>query len=313
VFTDIEKFGRLLMFGWKARKPYLLSLNDFLPPSSLLRVDKKFPDTDDLGLIRLALGNLARVLSVILGESLGEFNESLKPAVDMLEVLTMQTVPTSYICYQISMGLEIVMKKMKKGTPPPGEPDMYRKIGAFRGFVEAEMMIAAKRMPAGDNVSILVNHFLTSTHSEIDWTDPEKKGKEDSKGSVVGEKRSAASDNTNKTTSDERKERRGSDGNRFEAGSGTNKGKNSSRSTNPLCPPHLLNLLGVRGKSGHVIWCENGDAKASSCKLGRHLPDLKQVKLSEARECIEQHMRPEFRHKALGAHAEVVKNGGYES
>jgi hypothetical protein len=76
VFTDIDKFGRLLMFGWKARKPYLLSLNDFLPPSSVLRVEKKVPDTDDLGLIRLALGNLARVFSVILGESLRLLRES---------------------------------------------------------------------------------------------------------------------------------------------------------------------------------------------------------------------------------------------
>jgi hypothetical protein len=134
VFTDIDKFGRLLMFGWKARKPYLMSLNDFLPPSSVLRVDKKVPDTDDLGLIRLALGNLARVLSVILGESLIEFNDCLKPAVDMLEVRTIQTVPTSYICYQISMGLEIVMKKMKKRYSSSGRARHVPKDRCISGF-----------------------------------------------------------------------------------------------------------------------------------------------------------------------------------
>jgi hypothetical protein len=147
VFADAKKFGRLLMFGWKARKPYLLSLNDFLPSSSLLRVGKKVPDTDDLSLIRAALGNLARVPSVILGEPRKDYNDSLRPAVDMLEVMTIQTVPTSYIGYQINIGLEIVMRKMRKGTPPPGEPDMYQKGGAFRGFVEEEMTIVAKRMP----------------------------------------------------------------------------------------------------------------------------------------------------------------------
>ena len=132
------------------------------------------------------------------------------------------------------------------------------------------MNIAASRMPSGDNVSNLVNHFLTSTHNEIDWTDPDKKGSDDKNGGVVGEKRSATSENMNKTKSEVRKERRGVSGNKIDAGSGTQRGGDSMYGPQPLCPPHLLNLLGVKGKSGHVIWCDNAEARASSCRLGRH-------------------------------------------
>jgi hypothetical protein len=80
VFSDLNKFGRLLEFDFLAYQPYLLSHNDFLPESSLLRVEKKVADPDDLTLIRTALENMARVFSVVLGEKEDEYLACLKPA-----------------------------------------------------------------------------------------------------------------------------------------------------------------------------------------------------------------------------------------
>jgi hypothetical protein len=80
VFSDLNKFGRLLEFDFLAYQPYLLSHNDFLPESSLLRVEKKVADPDDLTLIRTALKNMARVFSVVLGEKEDEYLACLKPA-----------------------------------------------------------------------------------------------------------------------------------------------------------------------------------------------------------------------------------------
>jgi hypothetical protein len=80
VFLDLKKFGRLLEFDFLAYQPYRLSLGDFLPESSLLRVEKKVADPDDLTLTRTALENMARVFSVVLGEKEDEYLACLKPA-----------------------------------------------------------------------------------------------------------------------------------------------------------------------------------------------------------------------------------------
>ena len=95
VMTDMVKFERTLMFQWVTRKPYLLNLNDFLPETARLRVERISPNADDLYLIEWALTNLARVLSVLLGEPLSDYFKSLQPATDMLGLIQMQTVPTS--------------------------------------------------------------------------------------------------------------------------------------------------------------------------------------------------------------------------
>ena len=75
----------------------------------------------------------------------------------------------------------------------------------------------------------------------------------------------------------------------------------------------MLDLLQVKGRSGNVIYCESRGAGVTSCKLGRHPPDLKQVKISEARECTEKEMKSEHRHAALRAHEEVIQRKGYEA
>ena len=68
VLLDVNKFGRFFEFGLQAKEPYLLSLNDFLPITSTLQIDRKVADTNDLTVLRLALDNLARSLSVVWGE-----------------------------------------------------------------------------------------------------------------------------------------------------------------------------------------------------------------------------------------------------
>ena len=263
VMTDMVKFERILMFQWVARKPYLLNLNDFLPETARLRVEDISPNVDDLHLIEWALRNLARVFSVLLGEPLNDYFKSLKPVIDMLGLVQMQTVPTSWICYQISMGLEIVMTKMRKGIPPPSEPDKYRKVGAFRGLLEAEMVVVVNCMPSGDNMSVSMDTFISVTHKDIEYVKPGtggKGGNSDQTKSV--EKRTAPTDGseqTSKSKTQRRNERkRLNKGDKDGGGQGA--GGPSLAKYGPstaLCPAHMLELLQVKGRSGYVIYCES--------------------------------------------------------
>ena len=296
VFTDLEKFGRVLWFQFKSRKPYLLSLNDFLPSSTVLDVKKIEKDTDDLNQIRWALSNVAKVFSIILGDPQDTFEKSLKPVFEALNVLAIQSVPLSWICYLISVGLEVVTTEMREGIPDDSNLKMYRTPGIFQQLLEAEMVEAASRMlPKGDSVSMAVENFVNIQHKEIQWEDP--RGKVSStagkgSGSGAADKRPSPSDGQPLTNAAKRKARRlraadpGAGQGNQSGPSGQKTGGQTGNKYGPgshICPPHLLHLLGCRGTSGHVIFCDMVKTGSSGCSRGRHPTNFKQIKAGEGK------------------------------
>ena len=83
VFTDLDKFNRLVEFDslaykpylvefdFLAYKPYLLSLRNFSAREFEPQDGREFSGPDDLTLIRTALKNVARVFSFVSGGERG--------------------------------------------------------------------------------------------------------------------------------------------------------------------------------------------------------------------------------------------------
>ena len=349
VFIDPEKFGRFLEFQFRAKTPYLLSLNDFLPESSTLELSRRESNSNDMTLLRVALDNLSQVLSVVLGEPVDSYQHGLKPAIDMINDMSVQSVPTSWTCYMISFGLQIVFTDFKEGVPLPSELDKYTKSGAFVRALRVEMQVASDNMPKGDAMSSQVQAFLDRTHAEIVWVAPKKEGgkegnREKSPRSDVFEYPNDGSGKPMTATMKRNLRRRlnekmkaaglhtdGSSGLDKDAGGaghsssdrkGSGRGSKGGRGSGPvvgqygpapLCIGHLLHLLGVRGDHGYVIECKDSKGKETSCHKGYHPLNLKMVVADEAKKILEKESWGHILTDALKAHAEVVKSKGFSN
>ena len=333
VFTDPGKFERFLEFKLRAKAPYLLSLNDFLPESSSLKLDRKESNTNDMTLLKVALDNLAQVFSVVLGEPVESYLLGLKPAFDMINSLFHKSIATSWTCYMISFGLEIVFLDFKEGVPLPTEPaDKYTRPGAFSDALKVEMLVAAKCMPTGDVVSSKVQTFLDRTHAEIAWVDPGKAGSKEKTSSGSGSEGKVGSDErvqplTKTQKRNERKRRRleeeqtkgkgehtsgsSSSGQGAGGGKGSSSGTRSRYEPAPLCVGHILGLLGVRNEKGYVIACDNTKRTGSSCDVGYHPPSLKMVSAGDAKDILKEKCWGSILDDALKAHSEVGKAKGF--
>ena len=340
VFTEPEKFGRFLEFKFRAKTPYLLSLNDFLPVSSTLEISRKESNSNDMTLLRVALDNLSQVLSVVLGEPVASYQLGLKPAIDMVNDFSAQSVPTSWVCYMISFGLQIVFYDFKEGVPLPAEPNKYTKKGAFVEAMRVEMQVASDNMPKGDAMSSQVQAFLDRTHGDILWVDPKKAGgKEGNKEKNPRSSESEGKEGYDKpqplTATAKRNLRRRLNEKMHKAGvhtdgssssgkgvgstgQGSGGGKGSSHSAGkygpaPLCVGHLLGLLGIRGDHGYVIKCEDAKRAGTSCGVGYHPPNLKVIDADEAKKRLEKECWGVILTDALKAHAEVLKAKGFNN
>ena len=311
VFSDLNKFGRLLEFDFLAYQPYLLSLNDFLPESSLLRVEKKVADPDDLTLIRTALENMARVFSVVLGEKEDEYLACLKPVLDMLQLRAVLYIPTSFICFQISMGIALVMKELRFTLAPTSEPDKYRTPGVFRLLIRKAMVDAASRIPDTDFMTRSLNTFLTVTHDEIVWTDPKKgggaTGSGKGSGGSAGEKRTGADSGSSMSISAKRRLRRD---NAEKKEQEVHKGGQGGTPQAGPCPGHVFSLLKVKDVNNRPLSC---GYKGQVCSRGRHPQDLKQLTYSEAKGVVDYHAAPAIMQAALSALGDVEKANGFKA
>lgn len=339
VLVDPEKFSRFLEFKFRAKEPYLLSLNDFLPESSTLEISRKESNSNDMTLLKVALDNLSQVLSVVLGEPVERYQLGLKPAVDMVNDFSAQPVPTSWVCYMISFGLQIVFYDFKEGVPLPAEPDKYMKRDAFVSALSSEMTIASGCMPKGDAISSQVQTFLDKTHSEIKYVAPGKVGgrardKEEGKGrnpnnSGSDEKEDSDVKDGTLTATQRRNKRRKLQAKMLAAGRHTDGASSSGQGTgggkgaaskpdkygpSPMCMAHLLHLLGVRNDKGYIIECKNGQRVGSSCKFGYHPLSLKMVIAEDAKKAIENSdCWGTVLSDALKAHTDTVKGKGFSN
>jgi hypothetical protein len=308
VFLDLKKFGRLLEFDFLAYQPYRLSLGDFLPESSHLRVEKKEADPDDLTLIRTALENMARVFSVVLGEKEDEYRTCLKPVLDMLQLRAVLHIPTSFICFQISMGIAMVMKELRFTTAPVSEPDKYRTPGVFRRLICEAMIDAAGRIPDTDFMTRSLNTFLTVTHDEIIWTEPKKvggaTGKDKGSGGSAGEKRSGTESGTQMTVSAKRRLRRDNAEKKEQGG-----GQGAAPQAGP-CPGHVFSLLKIKDVNNRPLSC---GYKGQVCSRGRHPQDLKHMTYAEAKGVVDYHSAPAIMQAALSALGDVEKANGFKA
>jgi hypothetical protein len=339
VIIDPEKFGRFLEFKFRAKTPYLLSLNDFLPESSTLEISRKESNTNDMTLLKVALENLSQVLSVVLGEPVESYQLGLKPAMDMVNDFSAQSTPTSWVCYMISFGLQIVFSDFKEGVPLPAEPDKYTKKDAFVIALCSEMRIASGCMPKGDAVSSQVQTFLEKTHNEIAWFAPRKVGGKDTAKEGGRERNQSGSGSEGKDVSDDKvdnrtdtqkRNKRKRDAKKLKAaesladassmsGQGAGGGKTSASTAgkygpSPMCISHLLGLLGVRNDKGYIYACKKEHKTGSSCKYGYHPIQLKLVNGDDAKKAIEDSdCWGTVLSDALKAHTDTTKAKGFSN
>jgi hypothetical protein len=225
------------------------------------------------------------------------------------------------------------MLDFRTKAPQPTEPDEFTKVDAFVSHLESEMSEAATRFPKGDFLSVQVQHFLTTIHEEIHWTEPHKKrgagvmeGKEkDSGGSGSGGQLVADSKSQPKTATQLRNERKRNKNKRErehdgseqkKGGTGKQGGGNGAGvyGPQPICIAHLLGLLDMKHANRNTpVSCLKDGKETTSCPNGYHPRFLNEVDAEEARKIIAQECWGDYLGLALTAHGAALKANRFKT